>query len=261
MNPELKDIQLAFKRHLMLHDNQIVDHIVGTDNMAGNERLAIYGTAYYGRLIEALEQDYEAVHVLLGDDEFARLCEGYIKANPSRFPSLRWFGRYMSDYLGNQQPYSDHPYLKELAVFEWTFIEAFDAEDAAVVSEVEAAQVPPECWPELTIMLHPSVHWFDYHWNILPIWKAATEDSEIPALVNLQNEEHCVVWRRDLMTQYRTLDSDEVILINGVQAKENFAGLCELLAEQGIAAEQVPIRAAGILKTWLALGMVSQLLY
>lgn len=267
MQPPLKDIQAAFKRHLMLHDDsdntgcKIVEHIVDTGRLAGSARLAIYGNAYYARLIEALEQDYEALHVLLGDEEFTRLCEGYIKTYPSRSPSLRWFGRHMGGYLGQQQPYRNYAYLKELAEFEWTFIETFDAEDAPVVSQDAAARVPAECWPELAITLHPSVHWFRYYWNILPLWKAASKDGEMPDPVELRDGEVCIVWRQGLMTQYRTLDGDEVIFVNGVQAGKNFAELCEALAEQGTAAEEVALRAAGILKTWLASGMISQLHY
>lgn len=257
--PSLKDIQSAFKRHLQLHDSEIVDHIVDTGRLAGSERLAIYGNAYYARLIETLEQDYEVLHTLLGDDEFTRLCEQYIGAHPSRSPSLRFFGRHMSDYLSSHEPYRHHPYLQEMAILEWMFIEAFDAADAPVVNEAGAASVPPERWPILTLTLHPSVHWFDYRWNILPIWKSAMEDSDLPELVRLDSKGCCVVWRHDLMTRYRSMDADEVIVMKAVQGGEDFAGLCEQLAEQGTEPEQVPMRAAGILKTWLASGMVSQL--
>ena len=206
MNPALKDLQSDFKRHLMERDPAIADHVVGSGSLGADVRLAIYGNAYYARLIETLEQDYEAIHVMLGDEEFTRLCTQYIDTYPSKFPSLRWFGRYMAKYLAEHEPYNEHPYLQELAVFEWTFIESFDAENATVATEVEAAQVPPDKWPELEIKLHPSVHWFDYEWNILPVWKATTSDESVPELEQLENKEYCVVWRQDLMTQYRTMD-------------------------------------------------------
>jgi hypothetical protein len=259
--PSLEDIQAAFKRHLQLKDNDIVNHIVDTDRLAGSERLAIYGNAYYARLIEALEQDYEALHTLLGDDQFTRLCESYIGAYPSRRPSLRFFGAHMSDYLSSHEPYNRHPYLQEMAILEWMLIEAFDATDAPVVSEGDAAVIPPERWPALKLILHPSVRWFNYHWNILPVWKAATENNDIPELVRLDSKAWCVVWRHNLMTRYRSLDTDEVVVMKAVQGGENFAGLCEQLAEQGTEPEQVPMRAAGILKTWLSSGMVSRLHY
>jgi hypothetical protein len=260
-NPDLKAIQAAFKRHLMLQDNDIVDHVVDSDRLASRDRLAIYGNAYYARLMEALEQDYETLHVLLGDEEFIRLCENYITSFPSKHPSLRWYGQHMADFLTDQQPYRDHPYLAELACFEWTFTLAFDAADAPSATEATAAAVPPDRWPNLTFSLHPSVHWFGYHWNILPVWRAAKDDDVMPEITRLESQEYCIVWRHQLTTQFRTLDADEVSMMKGIQARENFAQLCERLALQGVDAGEVPMRAAGIMKTWLASGMVSQLDY
>lgn len=261
MSPRLKELQSAFKRHLMEGDSTVVDHIASSDSLDNETRLAIYSNAYYARLIEALEHDYEALHTLLGDEEFTHLCRKYVDTYPSKFPSLRWFGQYMSQFLSTHEPYVAHPYLSELAVLEWTFIEAFDAANAPVATEADAAEVPAERWPELRIQLHPSVHWFPYHWNILPVWKAATNEDSIPELIQLPQTEYCAVWRQELRTQYRTLDADEVVIMRGVQENCNFAQLCEMLTELGIEATQVPMRAAGVLKTWLTQGMISALKY
>jgi hypothetical protein len=259
--PSLKAIQSAFKRHLLLKDSDIVSHIVGTHRLTSNERLAIYGNAYYARLIETLERDFEALHTLLGDDEFTRLCERYIGTYPSRSPSLRFFGQHMAHYLSSHDPYNQHLYLQEMATFEWMFIEAFDAPDAPVVNEADAAGVPSGRWPVLKLTLHPSLRWFNYRWNILPLWKAATENGDMPELVRLDSTAWCVVWRHDLMTRYRSMETDEAVLMKAVQDGENFAGLCERLGEQGMEPEHISLRAAGILKSWLASGMVSRLYY
>ncbi len=260
MNPALRELQTAFKRHLMERDSAIAEHIAVTGDLDVDTRLAIYGNAYYARLIESLEQDYEAIHVLLGDDDFTELCQRYIETYPSKFYSLRWFGQYMSEFLAGHEPYDKHPYLRELAVFEWTFIEAFDAADAPIASETDAAQVPPDKWPGLKIILHPSVHWFEYEWNILPVWKAATsEELSMPELVSLPQKAHCVVWRQELMTQYRTMENEELIMLCGARENKCFAELCESLTQFDIDPEQVPVRAATILKTWLAAGMITEL--
>ena len=105
MKPALKDLQNVFKAHLMQGNNAIADHIVSTRGLANNVRLAIYRNAYYARLTEALQQDYEAIHVLLGDEEFEKLCRHYIDTYPSRSPSLRWFGQYMHDFVDANDPY------------------------------------------------------------------------------------------------------------------------------------------------------------
>jgi hypothetical protein len=260
MKPALKDLQNTFKSHLMRGDTAIAEHIVSTPGLAKDVRLAIYGHAYYARLAEALQQDYEAIHILLGDDDFNLLCKRYIDAYPSKYPSLRWFGQHMNEFLTNNEPYRDYPYLKEMASFEWCFIEAFDAEDASFITIDEVAQLAPEQWAELKFGLHPSVQLFQYNWNILPVWKAATNNEDIPSLIQLEHPQFCLVWRQNLTTHYRTLELDEAEFTNGVRAGENFSQLCERLTLLGIDPEQVPMRAASILKTLLDQGAVSQLL-
>jgi len=261
MYPELKDLQIAFKRHLMERAPEVIDYIASTDVLNNEMRLAIYGNAYYARLMEALESDYEALHTLLGDEEFSGLCEEYIDTYPSRHPSLRWFGRYMSRFLASHSRYEVHPYLSELALFEWTFIEAFDAEDMPVATETDAAKIPAEQWPQLRIQLHPSVHWFAYRWNILPVWKAATNEDAVPEFVELDDTGHCVVWRQKLTTQYRSMDMLEALVLRCVKENKNFAQICEVLSELDIDPEQVPMQAASIFKTWLAQSMITGFLF
>ena len=255
--PVLKELQQNFKHHLTNGGGEILSEIVSTEALSNIDRLAIYGNAYYARLEEVLEGDFEAVHTLLGDEEFSTLCRRYVDAHPSRFFSVRWFGQYMADFLRSTEPYSSHPYLYEMATFEWRFTDAFDAEDITVITESDVAQVPAESWPTLTIKLHPSVSWFTYYWNILPVWKAVKDEEEIPVLQRLETPETCLVWRHGLVTKYRTLERHENILIQSVSENRNFSEWCELLVDAGESAEAVPMIAAGVLKTWLGSGMIT----
>ncbi len=255
----LGQLQAEFKNHLMRRDSRITDAIVGGNDVGRHPRLAIYRHAYYARLEEALAQDYSAVHSLLGDEAFSELCQRYADTCPSTSASLRWFGSQMSEFLRAHAPYAQHPALAELARLEWLLVSAFDAADAAIATVADAAGLASEHWPQLRIALHPSVHWDRCRWNILPLWQAASAGEELPELQPLAVEQHYVVWRQDLVTRFRSLDSDEHALLVAAAAGETFAGLCEHLAALGLPAPQVPARAAALLKTWLSQGLVAQL--
>lgn len=259
--PMLKELQKNFKHHLVSGDDNILSEIVGTKELSNVDRLAIYGNAYYARLEEVLEGDFEAIHTLLGDEEFSILCRRYTDAHPSKYFSVRWFGQYMAEFLRTVTPYSEHPYLFEMATFEWRFTDAFDAEDSVAITETDVAQIPVESWPALKIIFHPSVSWFTYGWSILPVWKAIKDEVEIPVLQKLDKPETCMVWRQGLITKYRTLESNEFLLARAVAENKSFSDWCELLIEVGKPAEDVPMIAAGILKTWLSLGMVTAVNY
>jgi hypothetical protein len=67
----------------------------------------------------------------------------------------------------------------------------------------------------------------------------------------------CLLWRQDLVSRYRSLESAEAEALLGMCIEGwNFARLCEhLLAAH---AEDAPLKAAGWLKQWLGEGLLQR---
>jgi hypothetical protein len=257
---ELQALQAAFKQHLVADDTAIADYIVSTSDLSSDVRLAIYSNAYRARLVETLEHDYQALAMLLGEEAFVALAHRYIDRFPSHDPSLRWFGQHMPDFIAANPPYRDEPVLWELSVFEWTFTKAFDARDLSVVTQSDVARIPALSWPSLGIELHPSVHCFDYQWNVLPLWRALKGvDEQIPLPTRLDEKQSCLVWRKELATLYRSLEQDEAQVLKAAAEGADFAQMCEILGQYLTDPQQVALRAAGLLKTWIAAGLICRL--
>jgi hypothetical protein len=172
----LKEIQDAFTNNIMADDQSIVEHVIGTDKASSELRLAIYGNAYRERLIEALANDYEMLEKLLGEDNFRLMCTSYIEQYPSTYYSLRWFGKDFPKFLEYSPEKGQHDWEAELAHLEWQFIDAFDSANIGTISEADAAAIPPDSWPTLSMVFHPSVKLLNLWWNTLDLWKAAKED-------------------------------------------------------------------------------------
>lgn len=260
MNITLKDLQQNFKNHLFSLDSAIADHIV-SDKLPADFRLAIYANGYVARLVETLEGDYPVLSTLLDEASFFPLCQSYIAKHPSTYTSLRWFGRHLPGYLREHEPYKDEPYLAELAEFEWALVDAFNASDKASIAENDMAQVPVEKWPEVSFTFHPAVRTCQYQWNIIPIWQAHKDQRPLPKPQKLPKSETCLIWRQDLKTLFRTLPTDEAIAITAARDGANFSQLCEQLSAHAQDPEQIPFRAASLLKTWIAGAMVSGISY
>jgi len=260
---ELKELQKQFKSHLFAQESNIVRHIV-SDKLSSEFRLSLYANGYVTRLIEALENDYPVLKEFMGEDSFYELSQGYIARHPSTYASLRWFGQHMPAFLRTAESYSQTPYLAELADLEWTLVDAFNAADQESIEESDVARVPVEKWPVLSFGFHASVHAFSYQWNILPLWQAHQNSQPFPKVQQLSTPHTCLVWRRELKTLFRTLDEEEAVLFNAARDSATFSQLCEILSDQMAQAQdpqQVPMRAAGLLKTWIAAGMVTDLIF
>jgi hypothetical protein len=250
----LSDIQAAFQRHIMTQDPAIATHIVSNERLDGDQRLAVYANAYRARLVEALAADYPALQGNVSQDEFTELCHAYIRAYPSTCYSLRDFGQHLPEFL--RQGYPEH--LSELARFEWALTTSFDAEDAEVASVQAATELSAAAWPSVRIRVHPSVSQLELGWNTLALWRNVKEGRPMSLPERLPEPMSCLIWRDGLTTRYRSVDPDESAAFHAARSGGTFADLCGQLTSS-VPQSQVALRAASLLKTWLASGIVSEL--
>lgn len=227
---------------------------------APETQLSIYSYAYAARLREVLANDYPASQIAIGDDQFHALANDYIQAHPSHYFSLRDFGQHLPGFvaekLQHDETYQGMNWLVELAEFEWTLGQAFDAANAKLFTEQDMATIPPEAWPELRFNLHPSVHRLNFEWNIPEMWQALTAEPPTPISAECEQTIPWLVWREQLVTQFRSMTIDEQQALDTVREGGRFNDVCEALATQ-MNLDEVPLRAAGILKGWITQGLIS----
>ncbi len=257
----LRELQLSFSEYLFAPERavSIVDAVVGDEKGSAEDRLALYGDSYELRLVEVLGVDFPGVHSLLGDRAFTDMCRAYIAAHPSQHPSIRWFGRKMTEFLQVTPPYSEHEVLLEMAEFEWAKNQVFDAANSEVVTLNELAAIAPERWGEMCFEFGPALCRLQFHNNVLVLWDAI--DREVDALPELQRSEvpvQWLVWRKGLDPHWRSLDIDESRALDYCLQGMNFADLCEHLCEW-VDEEHAPMRAVTFLKNWVDGQMVSKI--
>lgn len=228
-------------------------HVMDVAPVGAAQRLDIYAQGYRLRLIEALQTDYPVVLAMAGDVAFDRWARRHIEAHPSRHPNLRWYGGGFAAHLRQVAP--QRPVLAEVAQFEWAVGLAFDAADAPVISVEDLARVSPELWPGLAFALHPAVQRFSLSWNAPAIWAAHAEGRKLRAR-KAAAPQTWAVWRREQMPRYRRLPADEAWALGAVARGRNFAQLCAGLC-RWVPPDAAPMRAATLLKTWVAEGMIS----
>lgn len=252
---QLNADQQAFQAHLMTGSAEVKASIVGDAKANAETRLEVYYQAYRLRLVEILQNDFTGVHALLGTDAFREMVLKYIAAHPSEHPSVRWFGRHLADFLA-LSPYAEHPELAEMAQFEWAWASAFDAADVAVAGPEVMAAVPPEAWAGLRVTAHPSLQRLDLNYNVPALFEAATRDDAPPPLVGESDALAWILWRRNLIVHWRSLEPDEAWALGAAGQGQTFGDLCSGLCGWH-EPDAVPMRAASLLRTWLEEGLLS----
>jgi len=253
----LRDLQRGFQDYLLGGSDSFRTAVRDTRRADRATQLGVYREGYALRLIEALGTDYPGLMAMAGPADFDHLARAYIAANPSRHPSVRWFGRSLADFIAATPPYSSSPAAAEMARFEWALGEAFDCEDIAPVTADALMALPQEAWETLSLTALPSLHRLTLAFEVPQAWQHR-EDVEPGNLevVHALEPVAWAIWRPELLTSYRSLEADEAVMLDALVEGKAFPELCETILPFA-SEEQAPARAAGLLRAWFDSGMIA----
>jgi hypothetical protein len=253
---QLRQLQQEMQRELLIGGSNIHAAIVDAPPLPTDARLAIYRNAYRIRLIDALDDTYSGLHKLLGDETFAALGELFVAAHPSEHRSIRWFGGELANFLSQCPPFAEQPILSEVARFEWTLAEVFDAPDAPALERAALQAIEPDAWAGMRFHLHPSVRRLSLAWNTVNVWQAVNRDEEPPQPERAPQPVRWLLWRRELKNYFRSLDAAEGTALDAARRDLTFAEICAAMTEC-LPEEQVPLRAATLIGTWADSGIIA----
>ncbi len=150
----------AARREIDAGPDQLDSVIRPSRQLTSEERLAIYGNAYFARLLECMRTIFPLVVRTVGEEAFDDLALGYLQRYPSRSYTLDRLGDRFLDYLNESRPDLDADgrptegwpdFLIDLARLEWEIDEVFDGpgvEGQTLLSAGQVQSIEPGRWPE-----------------------------------------------------------------------------------------------------------------
>lgn len=251
----LYQLQREFQYCLFQSDYTITERISASENFTAVDRFNIYLQAYSARLIEALSENYPVLYTLLGDEDFSVLSLNYLQTFPSNYRSIRWFGDKLADFLSSLKTEN---YLIEMAKLEWLVTEVFDAKDANILSADKLNTIQSIKWGELSFIMHPSIRRLNCNWNVVDIWSAVTNHESPPPFKWRDMPVAWLFWRKELTEHFNSLSIYEAWMLDAMLSGSSFGLICEGLCTW-IAEEQVGRYAASLLKTWIEVGLITDI--
>jgi hypothetical protein len=248
----LRELQQSFQNRVLRHRRGIESQLNDAQGEDFEPRLNAYVGGYRTRLIEALAATYPALKFTLGADEFEQEMRLYIDSSHSRRFSIRYYGADVAQWISSSVTLGwEGTALAELARWEWTLADVFDAPDDDPLTVEDLSKVVPERWPTLSFSLRACVHRFDSRTNAVEWWRAANRLCEKPTALSKTSPSRWLIWRRGVTTLFRSLDSIEAELLAEVRRGATFGAICERVA-RSVGEDQSALRAASMLRGWLA---------
>ena len=251
----LLDLQRNFQACVLGETGAPPANVAGTGTASARERMHVYAEAIRLRFLEVLGEDYPGLRALVGDDGFRALGRAYAAAHPSRYRSIRWFGRHLPEFLRATAPWRDHPVQGEMALFEWSKSELMDAADSPVAEVEEVAAIPPDQWAGIRPRLKPAVRRLTLEWNVPGLWSAIDRGDALPPPARAEQATDWVLWRAGLRVRWRSVEPDEAWALRACGDGKDFGAICAGLGER-CGADEAALRAATCLKQWTVDGLL-----
>lgn len=228
----------AAREQIEIDATQIEDVVERSSQLGSAERLAVYGNAYFARLIECLGEEFPATRYALGEETFDSFALGYIQHSPSSSYSLGFLGERFAQYLIDTRP-ADVPkpgwpdFLIDLATLERTYAEVFDGpgpENLEPIQPEDLQSISPEQVSEIRLVPVPSLRLVEASFPVHEYVTAVRHDQspEIP----VPKETLLVITRRDYVVRRGTVSRAEYLLLRAILDGNTLGEAIEVAAEE-----------------------------
>lgn len=226
------------------------------------DRLAVYGHAYFARLLDCLREEYPVLRTALGDEVFDAFAAEYLARFPSRSYTLFDLGTSFPQFLRDTRPEGegsdDEPawpdFLINLATLELAFNEVFDGpgiEGTPALDAAAIAAVPAERLPDARLVPAPCLRVLSLKYPVHTYFTAVQrkEEAEMPEPA----ETFLAVTRRRYVVQHFELSEPAHALLSALLRGETLgAAIGEAAA--GDDSEGLEARLGEWFRDWAARG-------
>lgn len=167
-NESLKTWQVHFLSYIMNIEQSFLSTATSISELSVRSCADIYRRGYNARLVESLGDTYSATWWTVGDDNFLKLANEFVRNIPSRSFDLSDYGEEFSDFLKNSPVITEIPFVSDLARFEWNFKSLFHSKDVPA-SENIFSLIGSN--PDVKVRLLPSTILWQSDFAIYEIWK------------------------------------------------------------------------------------------
>jgi Putative DNA-binding domain len=267
MEPGLGELQRIFYR-LITAPSGVVEGLAAEKNLppqgigalvrgdaraSAIERIEIYASMYFYRLLDAIKEDFPATLAVLGQIHFHNLITGYLAVYPPCDPSINEASRDLAEFAAKAPSLAKWAFIADLIRLERAIVEVFLGPDARSLGPEAVIAIPPTRWPSLRISVHPALRVLSSEWRVEEIVHAL--EREQPLADPERRPAAILVWRSNYSVNYRPLDELERTALSMIRSGFSFGDVCETAASHG-GDYATPGAMSQMLSRWLADGLL-----
>lgn len=189
----------------------LIESIIPAGSLTPAEAINVYQRAYVARLTEALGETYEGVWRVLGDSDFFKTAENYIRENNSASYNLSDYGNSFPEFLSKMWG-DEFPFLADLARFEQVFKVTFHSGESQPVDDPILFRGLLE--DGTSLRFSPSFSLFTARTSIYEFWKRRKEALLLHEEFNFYGQEFLAVYKRNSRVFVKKLEDAQYKFLN-----------------------------------------------
>jgi hypothetical protein len=216
-------VSAAARNVLDVNPAEVENLLSRSRTLTALERLQIYGSAYYARLLECLREEFPVLLHALGEETFDAFAFAYLQKYPSHSYTLNQLGAALPHFLTETRPVGAEEtwpdFLIDLATLEWNFSEVFDGPGVEGESLFDSAQllaISAEEWTSARLVPVPCLRLLTLRFPAHRYYSAVRrqEGVEPPE----PSETYLAITRRDYVVRHYPLERTAFVLLQQILA-------------------------------------------
>jgi hypothetical protein len=238
-----------------------LEHVSGNERLSPVEQLDIYREQFWLRHTSSLVEDFPGLSGILGQDEWERLAEQYLREVAPDSYTLRDLGARLPQLIEHASWLSHQALCLDMARLELAYIEVFDAADAPPLAPERLAAIPEETFADARLVIAPSVRLLQVRYPVADLRRKLRAESDQPVAIPEPGAQRLVVYRRELRLWDMPVSEVAFTFLSGLTSGQTLGGAAELAASSPKAEAELGASIGAWLQEWTAKGLVSDALF
>lgn len=269
MSDALSELQLRMAQALrrgraLASDPEWVEfanqHITGSDRLSPVQQLEIYREQFWLRHTSSLVEDFPGLGGILGQADWERLVEHYLKRVAPDSYTLRDLGARLPEIIESADWLPHQALCADMARLELAYIEVFDAPDSAPLAPERLSGVREEQLAAVRLVIAPSVKLLRVDFPVADLRRALRAEGDEPVAIPDAEPRHLVVYRRERRLWDVAVGGTAFTLLSALADGATLEKAAEAAATTPEAEAELAERIGAWLREWTAKGWVSDVL-
>ena len=269
MTPSLSELQrrmVGALRHdgaLATHPgwNQFaLEHVSGNERLSPTEQLEIYREQFWLRHTGSLVEDFPGLSGILGQADWEKLAEHYLRAVTPDSYTLRDLGSRLPELIEGASWLPHQALCLDMARLELAYIEVFDARDTPPLAPERLAAIPEAAFAEARLVIAPSVRLLELRYPVADLRRRLRAESDEPVAIPDESPLQLVVYRRELGLWDMPVSPVAFTFLSGLAAGKNLGAAAETATSTAEAESELGQNIGAWLGEWTTKGLVCDVL-